>query len=175
MAFLVTADDGTSPVIRLDPGAVGIARIGASASDEIIYRQLVLEPLDALGLNLDDIDRFAPELHNQELMELSGSGDVAHKNYRMIAAMAVRAGIIARSDMADFVSRVGMPGFAPPQGHIPSGVPYLGHALESMARGELRRVMVICKASLFLNRLTALYDGVSFIVESRREHGASDG
>ena len=69
--------------------------------------------------------------------------------------------------MKQFVERVGLPGFAPPQGHIPSGVPYLGHALRAMARGELERVMVICKASLFLNRLTTMYDGVSFIVEGR--------
>jgi betaine reductase len=168
MAFLVTADDGVSPVLRLEPGAVGIARIGASTADEAIYRQLIVEPLAALGLQIGDVDRFAPELHNRELMEYSGSGDVAHKNYRMIAAMAVRAGVITRAEMGAFIERVGMPGFAPPQGHIPSGVPYLGHSMQAMARGELHRVMVICKASLFLNRVTSLYDGVSFVVEGRR-------
>jgi betaine reductase len=168
MAVLVTRDDGVSPRLRLARGATGLARIGASTSEEAIYRQLILEPLTALGLSMTDVDRYAPELHNAELMQFAGSGDVAHKNYRMIAAMAVLCGAIERPQMKDFVQRIGMPGFAPPQGHIPSGVPYLGHAMRAMAAGELRRVMFICKASLFLNRLTTLYDGVSFIVEARR-------
>ena len=33
-------------------------------------------------------------------------------------------------------------------------------------RGEIRRVMVLAKASLFLSRLTELYDGVSFVLEA---------
>jgi len=168
MAFLVTSDDGVSPLLHLEPGSIGTARIGASNSDQVIYRQLILEPLQALGLSMLDIDRYAPELHNAELMEYAGSGDVAHKNYRMIAATAVLAGAIERSAMPAFIERVGMTGFAPPQGHIPSGVPYLGHAMLAMARGEIKRAMFICKASLFLNRLTTLYDGVSFIIEGRR-------
>ena len=167
MAFLVTADDGVSPKLRLGPDAVGRARIGASASDEAIYRQLILEPLTALGLSMRDVDRYAPELHNPEIMEHAGSGDVVHKNYRMIAATAVRAGLINKADMAGFIDRMGMIGFAPTQGHIPSGVPYIGHAAAAMARGELGRVMFLCKASLFLNRMTELYDGVSFLLEAQ--------
>jgi betaine reductase len=58
-----------------------------------------------------------------------------------------------------------MPGFAPTQGHIPSGVPFLGHCLEMIAAGEIRRAMIVGKGSLFLGRLTNLFDGVSFIVE----------
>jgi hypothetical protein len=166
-AFLVTADDGESPVLRLDPGAVGRARIGSSISDEAIYRDLICEPLQALDIDITDIDRFAPELHNPEIMEHSGSGDVVHKNYRMIAATAVVCGAIEKAQMNDFVERVGMTGFAPTQGHIPSGVPYIGHAAAAMRRGELSRVMFLCKASLFLNRLTALYDGVSFVLEAQ--------
>lgn len=167
MAFLVTADDGVSPVLHLEPGAIGRATIGASTTEEAIYRQLILRPLEVLGLGMTDIDRYAPELHNAEIMQYAGSGDVAHKNYRMIAAMAVMSGAIERSQMKDFIARVGMPGFAPPQGHIPSGVPYLGHAMGAMARGEIKRAMFIGKASLFLNRLTTLYDGLSFIIEGR--------
>lgn len=171
MAFLVTANDGVSPVIRLGPGAIGRARIGASTSDEAIYRQLILEPLAALHLTMSDVDRFAPELHNPEIMEHSGSGDVVHKNYRMIAATAVRAGLIGKADMSGFIDRVGMTGFAPTQGHIPSGVPYLGHAAAAMQRGEINRALFLCKASLFLNRMTALYDGVSFLLERQSTDG----
>jgi betaine reductase len=168
MAFLVTRNDGASPMLRLDRGAVGKANIGASTSDQAIYEQLILQPLRSLGLTMADVDRFAPELHNPEIMEYSGSGDVAHKNYRMIAATAVLAGEIDKAGMSAFTERVGMTGFAPTQGHIPSGVPYVGHALAGMQAGELSRVMFLCKASLFLNRLTGLFDGVSFLLESQK-------
>ncbi len=168
MAFLVTRNDGVSPVLRLDRQAVGKASIGASTSDQAIYEQLILQPLRSLGLNMADVDRFAPELHNPEIMEHSGSGDVAHKNYRMIAATAVLAGEIDKAGMNAFTERVGMTGFAPTQGHIPSGMPYLGHALAAMQAGQLSRVMFLCKASLFLNRLTELFDGVSFLLESQQ-------
>lgn len=166
MAFLVTADDGVSPILHLEPGSVGTARIGSSVSDEMVYRQLITEPLTALGLTMTDVDRYAPELHNAELMEFSGSGDVAHKNYRMIAAMAVMSGAIDKAAMQDFTERIGMVGFAPPQGHIPSGVAYIGHALQAIAEGNVERVMILSKASLFLNRLTDLFDGVSFLLEA---------
>jgi betaine reductase len=165
IAFLVAPDDGVSPRLRLEPGAVGLAPIGASASDEAVYRSLILEPLERLGLRIPDVDRFAPELHNPEIMELAGSGDVAHKNYRAIAALAVLAGQLEKREMDAFVERVGMPGFAPTQGHVPSGVAYLGHAAEALLRRELRRVQVVSKASLFLGRCTELYDGVSFLLE----------
>ena len=79
---------------------------------------------------------------------------------------AVEAGEIAKADMASFIERIGMVGFAPPQGHIPSAVPFMGHALAALRRGEMRRAMFLCKASLFLNRLTGLYDGVSFLLEA---------
>ena len=59
-----------------------------------------------------------------------------------------------------------MVGFAPTQGHIPSAVPYMAHAIAAMAIGSLNRAMFLCKASLFLNRLTELYDGVSFLLEA---------
>lgn len=165
-AFLVSADDGVSPLLHLEPGAVGTATIGSSAADEAVYRQLLLKPLEALGLTMADIDKFAPELHNPEIMEHSGSGDVTHKNYRIIAAMAVRAGAMQKSDMPAFIDRVGMVGFAPTQGHIPSGVAYIGHAIEALVDARMSRVMVLSKASLFLNRLTELYDGVSFVLQS---------
>jgi len=171
-AFLVTQDDGESPLLHISDGATGMARIGASTADEAVYRQLLLEPLDALGLKMTDIDRYAPELHNPEIMEHSGSGDVAHKNFRMIAAMAVRAGEIGKAEMPGFIERIGMPGFAPTQGHIPSGVAYIGHAIEAMRAGRMKRAMILSKASLFLNRLTGLYDGVSFVLEDNPQRSS---
>ena len=78
----------------------------------------------------------------------------------------VLAGQLERADMDDFVQRIGMPGFAPTQGHVPSGLPYLPHAAAAMQRGEVSRVMFVAKASVFLSRLTELYDGVSFLLEA---------
>lgn len=165
MAFLVTRDDGQSPIIHFERGSIGLASIGSSTSDEAVYRDLILKPLDALGLNMRDIDTYAPELHNPEIMQFAGSGDVTKKNYRMIAAMAVMSGLMEKTEMPAFIEKIGMPGFAPTQGHIPSAVPYLGHAMESIKQGELRRAMFLCKASLFLSRITELFDGTSFILE----------
>ena len=73
--------------------------------------------------------------------------------------------LIDKAEMQDFVQRIGMPGFAPTQGHIPSAVPYLGHAVQAIQEGKIRRAMFLCKSSLFLNRVTELFDGVSFVLE----------
>ncbi|MBU0960350.1 MAG: glycine reductase [Proteobacteria bacterium] len=164
-ALLISEDDGASPIIRLEPGAVGTVPAGAGFSDEAVFRHYLLAPLESLGLKCTDIDRYAAELHNPEIMEFAGSGDVASKNYRKIAAMAVLAKQLEKSGMNAWIERVGMPGFAPTQGHIPSAVPYIGHAMEAMNRGEIKRVMFLARASLFLNRCTNLLDGVSFVLE----------
>ncbi|MCI5209633.1 MAG: glycine reductase, partial [Candidatus Electrothrix sp. ATG2] len=165
MALLISEDDGVSPVIRLEPGAVGRIPVGAGTSDQAVFRHYLLAPLAQLGLQCTDIDRYAAELQNPEIMEFAGSGDVASKNYRKIAATAVLDRQLDKSAMNAWIEQIGMPGFAPTQGHIPSAVPYIGHALEAMAKGEIKRAMFLARASLFLNRCTNLLDGVSFILE----------
>jgi len=174
MAFLVTRDDGHSPIIRLSEGGVGKVPIGAGTSDEAVFRHYLLSPLESLNLRCTDIDRYALELQNPEIMEFAGSGDVAQKNYRKIAAMAVLAGQLQKEEMEDWIDRVGMVGFAPTQGHIPSAVPYLGHALKAMRAGQINRAMFLSRASLFLNRCTDLLDGVSFILEQNPNLAGSD-
>jgi hypothetical protein len=72
---------------------------------------------------------------------------------------------LQRSQIPDFVARHGMPGFAPTQGHIPSGVPFVGHARDLILAGEMTRAMIIGKGSLFLARMTNLFDGISFLME----------
>ena len=57
-------------------------------------------------------------------------------------------------------------GFAPTQGHIPSGVPFVGHARRDMLAKKLKNAMIIGKGSLFLGRLTNLFDGLSFVIEA---------
>ena len=163
MAFMVGADDGQGMRLRLD--ITGRHPIGAGSSAQAIYQALVVDPLEQAGLTMLDIDRYAVEMHNPEITEPASSGDVPLTNYRTLAAMAVMRGEIERDEMAEFVTERGMPGFSPTQGHIPAGVPYLGHAHAAMRAGELSRVMVVAKGSLFLGRMTQLVDGVSFVIE----------
>ena len=170
IAILISKDDGKSPVIQMESGTVGKAAIGSSTSDEKVYKDIILKPLKALGLKMTDIDRYAPELQNPEIMEFAGSGDVAKKNYRKIAAMAAISKQLEKKEMNSFIEKIGMPGFAPTQGHIPSAVPYLAHALEEVKAGKITRAMFVGKASLFLGRHTSVYDGVSFIL--KRNHNA---
>ncbi len=58
-----------------------------------------------------------------------------------------------------------MPGFAPTQGHLASGLCYLPHAVDRLTTGSARRVMVIAKGSLFLGRMSQLSDGMSVMLE----------
>ena len=84
----------------------------------------------------------------------------------MIAALAVKRGKLQKADLASFPAKHGLTGWAPTQGHIPSGVPYIGFAREDIMAGKLNRVMIIGKGSLFLGRMTNLFDGVSFVIQA---------
>ena len=162
-ALLITPDDGQTPVIRLD--SLGKHTVGAGAAPQAITSALTFEPLQKAGLKMTDVDKYAPELHNAEITLPAGAGNVPEANYKMIAALSVMKGQIERADIPKFVAERGMPGFVPTQGHIPSGVPYIGHALEALKAGTIKRAMIIGKGSLFLGRLTNLADGASFIME----------
>ncbi len=170
-AVLLTPDDGQSPVIRLD--ALGKHSVGAGASPQAVTSALVWEPLQEAGLKFTDVDKYAPELHDPEVTLPAGAGNVPEANFKMIAALAVMKGQYEKAEIPNFVKQHGLPGFAPTQGHIPSGVPYLGHAVEAMQAGKIGRAMIIGKGSLFLGRLTNLADGASFLVE--KSSGAATG
>ena len=163
MAVLLTPEDGESPVLRLD--SIGKHSVGAGASPQAVTTALAWEPLERLGLKLTDVDKYAPELHNPEVTLPAGAGNVPEANYKMIAALGVMKKQLERGEIDAFVKTRGLVGYAPTQGHIPSGVPYMGHALEAMKKGALKRVMIIGKGSLFLGRLTNLADGASFLME----------
>jgi hypothetical protein len=162
-AILLEKQDGEGPIIRLD--SVGTHPIGAGGAQAKILEELVSKPLKKLGLTFSDIDKYATEMHNPEVTEPSGSGNVPQLNYNLIAALAVRSDQLERSEMEAFTRKHGMPGFAPTQGHIASAIPYLPHALEGISGGELTRVMFLAKGSLFLGRMTQMSDGLSFIIE----------
>ena len=90
----------------------------------------------------------------------------------MIAALAVKRGELDRKELASFAGEHGLTGWAPTQGHIPSGVPYIGFAREDILAGKINKAMIIGKGSLFLGRMTNLFDGVSFVIQANT--GAED-
>ena len=162
---MVSEDDGKSPVLRLD--SIGRHTVEAGSSQQVLLQRLVADPLKKLGLKFEDIDKYATELHNPEVTEPQGSGNVPLLNYKLIGALAALNKEIGRDEINDFVARHGMPGFSPTQGHIASGIPFMGHALDRMNAGEMKRSMFLAKGSLFLGRMTQMSDGVSFILEGR--------
>jgi glycine/sarcosine/betaine reductase complex component C subunit beta len=163
VAIDVVADDGRSPAIRLD--AVAVHKVADGGAAHQLYGALAQAPLRALGFRLTDVDRFAVELHNPDITEPAGSGDVPANSYKMLAALAARAGEITREQMAAFVRTHGLPGFSPTQGHIPSAIPYLPHAIRGLTEGTMTRVQFIAKGSLFLGRMTGMADGASILLE----------
>jgi betaine reductase len=163
-AVHIGTDDKKSPLIRTD--IIGRHKIGSGASPQAVMQVIVADPLAAAGLNIGDVDVFSAEMQNPEITEPAGAGDVPGANYKMIAALGVMRGEFERSQLAAVVEKIGMPGFAPTQGHIPSGVPFLAHCREMMLANEIKRAMIIGKGSLFLGRLTNLFDGVSLVLEA---------
>lgn len=163
-ALLISVDDGINPIIRTD--AIGRHRIGTGSSPQAVTTALVTDPLAVAGLSITDIDKYSVEMQNPEITVPAGAGDVPLANYKMIAALGVKQGAIARTELDSFVQKHGLKGWAPTQGHIPSGVPYVGFAREGILRGDLKRAMIIGKGSLFLARMTNLFDGISFIIEA---------
>jgi glycine/sarcosine/betaine reductase complex component C subunit beta len=169
VAFLVTEDDGESPVIRLD--GIGKHDIGCGSAQQQIMEALVLKPLDKMGMKITEVDKYATEMHNPEVTVPSGSGNVPLNNYRMIGALATLRKEIQRGEIDAFVRVHGMPGFSPTQGHIPAAVPFLGHAIDSIKRGVINNAMFIAKGSLFLGRMSQLSDGMSFLIEKNPAQG----
>lgn len=176
-SVLISENDGVNPVIRTD--IVGRHTIGTGAAPQNVISSLVTAPLDAAGMKLLDVDKFSPEMQNPDITKPAGAGDVPEANYKMIAALGVKRGELERKAIADFVKEHGMVGWAPTQGHIPSGVPYMGPLRDEILAGETNRAMIIGKGSLFLGRMTNLFDGISFVVEAnggvqKEEAGVSE-
>lgn len=163
VALLVEGDDGRRPRLRLD--IVGRHRVAAGSSQKAIFESLVRDPLRALGWGFRDVDKYATELHNPELTEPSGSGDVPQLNYKVIGGLAALEREIAPAEVPAFARTHGLPGFSPTQGHIASAIPFVGHALDGLRDGSYRRTLFLAKGSLFLGRMTQLADGISVILE----------
>lgn len=124
-AMLISENDGINPVIRTD--IVGRHTVGTGSSPQGVISSLVTEPLDRVGLKIRDIDKYSVEMQNPDITKPAGAGDVPNSNYKMIAALGVKRRT-KREELNDFIINHGMEGWAPTQGHIPSGIPYIGFA-----------------------------------------------
>ena len=162
-AVLIGENDGINPILRTD--LVGRHTVGTGSSPQAVMTALVTEPLDKGNLKITDIDKYSVEMQNPDITKPAGAGDVPNANYKMIGALGVMRKDLERSQINDFIKKHGMEGWAPTQGHIPSGVPFLGFARENMLEGKMNNAMIIGKGSLFLGRMTNLFDGVSIVIE----------
>jgi hypothetical protein len=163
LAILVGPAGDGSPTLRLD--AVGRHRVGSGSAQQAVLEDLVVEPLERLGRKITDVERFATELHDPEITEPAGAGNVPERNYKLMGALAVRRGEIPRDELDSFEREHGLPGFSPTQGHVASAVPWLPHGLEALRAGEIGSTMLVAKGSLFLGRMTELADGMSILLE----------
>ena len=162
--ILISENDGVSPEINLD--IIGRHTVGTGSAPQNVIGSLVADPLERVGLKITDIDKFATEMQNPDITKPAGAGDVPEANYKMIAALAVKKGQLDRTEIPGFITKHGLVGFAPTQGHIPSGAPYIGFAREDILAGNIKKAMIVGKGSLFLGRMTNLFDGVSFVIQA---------
>ena len=172
-SVLISENNGTDPIIRSD--IVGRHKVGTGSSPQAVISSLVTDPLDEAGLKITDVDKYAPEMQNPDITKPAGAGDVPESNYKMIAALGVKRGDLEKAQLGSFITDHGMKGWAPTQGHIPSGVPFMGPCRDLMLAGDIERAMVIGKGSLFLGRMTNLFDGVSFVIEANKGQSADSG
>ena len=164
MAILVgPADQPGMMTMRMD--ATGRHRVSAGSSQRALLDDLVGVPLSTMGRSLEDIEVYALELHNPEITEPAGGGNVPDRNYRLLAGFGVLRGELIQADIPRFVRQHGLPGFCPTQGHIASAIPWLPHALSRSRQGGITRTMLLAKGSLFLGRMTRLWDGASITLE----------
>lgn len=163
IAILISKNDGISPIIRTD--LVGKHTVGTGSSPQAVITSLIAEPLDKAMLRVTDIDKYSVEMQNPDITRSAGAGDVPESNYKMIAALGTKRNELDKKDIPYFIENHGMPGWAPTQGHIPSGIPYIGHAIKGFKNNEIRRIMIVGKGSLFLARMTNQFDGISIIIE----------
>lgn len=166
-AVLVGPPGDGAPEIRLD--AVGRHRVGSGSAQQAVLEDLVVEPLERIGRGILDVDRYATELHDPEITEPAGAGNVPSRNYKLMGALAVRRGELLRDELDGFERSHGLPGFSPTQGHVASAVPWLPHGLRALREGEIGSTMLVAKGSLFLGRMTELADGMSILLEPGKE------
>lgn len=162
-AALISSNDGVHPILRTD--LVGRHTVSSGSSPQAVTSALIADPLLKAGLTVKDVDVYSVEMQNPDITKPAGAGDVPLANLKMIGAIGVLKKQMEKKDLMTFVNEKSIPGWAPTQGHIPSGVPYLGFGIHDLTEGDKNRAMIVGKGSLFLGRMTNLFDGVSIILE----------
>lgn len=172
-AVLLSENDGVHPVVRTD--ITGKHTVGTGSSPQAVISSLVSDGLDKAGLKITDVDVYSVEMQNPDITKPAGAGNVPEANYKMIGALAAKRGDIEKKQLKEFMAKHGLPGWAPTQGHIPSGAPYVGFMIDDLTTGDKNRAMIVGKGSLFLGRMTNLFDGVSVLVERNNGVVAPEG
>ncbi len=170
-SILLSENDGVNPEVNLD--IVGRHTVGTGSSPQAVINSLVSIPLERNNMKIVDIDKYSAEMQNPDITKPAGAGDVPAANYKMIGALGVMKKEMEKADLVTFADEHGMTGWAPTQGHIPSGVPYIGFARQDILDGKIKNAMIIGKGSLFLGRMTNLFDGTSFVIQANTGAGAS--
>ena len=143
----------------------GKHEVGSGSSPQAVTTALIASILEKAQLTIKDVDVYSVEMQNPDITKPAGAGDVPLANLKMIGAIGVLRKDIEKKDLMTFVNEKSLVGWAPTQGHIPSGIPYLGFAAEDLVAGDKNRAMIVGKGSLFLGRMTNLFDGVSILIE----------
>ena len=117
--LLEPADGSNGPIVRTD--AVGRMPMEAGSAPQAQLEALVGSPLDALGIGIADVGTYATEIHNPEITEPQGGGDVPDRNYKMLAGLGVVHGELEKADIAGFARAHGLPGFSPTRAHRERG------------------------------------------------------
>jgi hypothetical protein len=172
-AVLISENDGVSPELNTD--ILGRHTVGTGSAPQNVISSLTFAALEKAGLKLTDVDKYSVEMQNPDITKPAGAGNVPEANYKMIGALAAMKGQIQKAELNSFVEKHGMTGWAPTQGHIPSGVPYLGFARQEMLAERIERAMFVGKGSLFLGRMTNLFDGISFVLQKNSGTNQADG
>ena len=95
MAVLLEPADGSNgPIVRTD--AVGRMPVEAGSAPQAQLEALVGAPLDAMGSASPTWTSYATEIHNPEITEPQGGGDVPDRNYKMLAGLGVVRGELGR-------------------------------------------------------------------------------
>ncbi|WP_159722500.1 glycine/sarcosine/betaine reductase complex component C subunit beta [Enterococcus sp. CSURQ0835] len=162
-AVLISENDGSHPVLRHD--LTGRHKVSSGSSPQAVTTALISDALKKADLSVEEVDVYSVEMQNPDITKPAGAGDVPLANLKMIGAIGVLRKDIEKKELLNFVNQKALVGWAPTQGHIPSGVPYLGFATEDLMSGTKNRAMIVGKGSLFLGRMTNLFDGVSIVLE----------
>ena len=157
-AALISENDGVHPILRHD--LTGKHEVGSGSSPQAVTTALIASILEKAQLTIKDVDVYSVEMQNPDITKPAGAGDVPLANLKMIGAIGVLRKDIEKKDLMTFVNEKSLVGWAPTQ-----GIPYLGFAAEDLVAGEKNRAMIVGKGSLFLGRMTNLFDGVSILIE----------